>query len=82
MLNLPAASHAPGPSARAPALRPAPARGELHTTALTDSSSTTFLDFQGYMRGLMQAINRDKCNVIAYTAWSLADNYEWGVGFE
>ncbi|XP_034242079.1 myrosinase 1-like [Thrips palmi] len=37
--------------------------------------------YSGYMRSLMQAINRDHCNVIGYTAWSLEDNLEWGDGY-
>ncbi|XP_034248773.1 myrosinase 1-like [Thrips palmi] len=38
--------------------------------------------YSGYMRGLMQAINRDGCNVIGYTCWSLEDNLEWLDGYE
>ena len=50
--------------------------------SLTDSTSAAFFELQGYMRGLMQAINRDSCNVIAYTAWCLEDNLEWNAGYK
>lgn len=34
-----------------------------------------------HLLAVSQAINEDNCNVIAFTAWSLIDLFEWNVGF-
>lgn len=34
-----------------------------------------------HLAAITKAINDDKCNVVAYTAWSLTDNYEWVSGY-
>ncbi|XP_063993314.1 myrosinase 1-like [Diachasmimorpha longicaudata] len=35
----------------------------------------------GYMKSMLEAINRDGCNVKVYTVWSLLDNFEWDRGY-
>ncbi|XP_063993310.1 myrosinase 1-like [Diachasmimorpha longicaudata] len=34
-----------------------------------------------YMKSMLEAINRDGCDVKAYTVWSLLDNFEWDRGY-
>ena len=34
-----------------------------------------------YMSEMLKAILEDRCNVRAYTIWSLLDNFEWERGF-
>ncbi|KAK4882989.1 hypothetical protein RN001_006308 [Aquatica leii] len=37
---------------------------------------------QGYLKELLLAVVVDKCNVAAYTVWSLLDNMEWAEGYK
>ncbi|KAL4223206.1 hypothetical protein ACF0H5_016678 [Mactra antiquata] len=37
--------------------------------------------YRTYINEMLKAIKLDKCNVKGYTAWSLMDNFEWGVGY-
>lgn len=34
-----------------------------------------------HLAAVSRAINEKKCNVIAYTVWSLTDNFEWKLGY-
>ncbi|XP_046430433.1 myrosinase 1-like [Neodiprion fabricii] len=34
-----------------------------------------------YVSEMLTAINDDGCNVVAYTIWSLLDNFEWNAGY-
>ena len=46
---------------------------------LSDTQRIKFL--YSYMREMLIATKRDKCNVKAYTIWSLLDNFEWDRGY-
>ncbi|XP_052799780.1 lactase/phlorizin hydrolase-like isoform X2 [Mya arenaria] len=37
--------------------------------------------YRTYINEMLKAIKLDGCNVQGYTAWSLMDNFEWGVGY-
>ncbi|CAH4023609.1 unnamed protein product [Pieris brassicae] len=37
--------------------------------------------YRDHLEQVLLAINEDKVNVTAYTAWSLIDNYEWSSGY-
>lgn len=34
-----------------------------------------------YMREMLIAIKRDRCNVEGYAAWSIFDSFEWQAGY-
>lgn len=44
-----------------------------------DDKRTSYL--YSYMKAMLAAIHKDGCNVKAYTAWSLLDNFEWDRGY-
>lgn len=37
--------------------------------------------YKNYINQMLKAIKLDNVNVTAYTAWSLMDNFEWGMGY-
>lgn len=37
--------------------------------------------FKEYIASMLAAVKKDKCNVKAYTVWSLLDNFEWARGY-
>ncbi|XP_058127648.1 myrosinase 1-like [Anopheles ziemanni] len=37
--------------------------------------------YRGHLGAILAAINKDGCNVIGYTAWSIIDNFEWLRGY-
>ncbi|VVC98810.1 unnamed protein product [Leptidea sinapis] len=46
---------------------------------LQDATRVSYIN--EYLRMLHAAVVQDRCNVIAYTHWSLMDNFEWTRGF-
>lgn len=36
---------------------------------------------KAHLAAVSRAISVDNCNVVAYTVWSLTDNFEWGMGY-
>ncbi|KAF7284528.1 hypothetical protein GWI33_022114 [Rhynchophorus ferrugineus] len=46
---------------------------------LDDQGRVTYL--KGYLSNVLDAIVEDSINVIAYTTWSLMDNFEWNQGY-
>ncbi|CAH1801974.1 unnamed protein product [Owenia fusiformis] len=47
--------------------------------ALNDQARIDY--YRGYINEVLKAIRLDNVNVIAYTAWSLLDNFEWSRGY-
>lgn len=45
---------------------------------LQDDDRVAYLN--SYMTEILDAVEEDKCNVVAYTVWSLMDNFEWDSG--
>ncbi|XP_028175784.1 myrosinase 1-like [Ostrinia furnacalis] len=45
---------------------------------LQDNDRVTYL--QSYLLEILDAVEKDQCNVVAYTVWSLMDNFEWDSG--
>lgn len=39
------------------------------------------LYYREYINEMLKAVTIDNCNVKAYTAWSLMDNFEWARGY-
>jgi lactase-phlorizin hydrolase len=50
-----------------------------HFGSLQDQTRIDY--YQGYINNVLKAIKVDGCNVAGYTAWSLMDNFEWGMGY-
>jgi lactase-phlorizin hydrolase len=50
-----------------------------HQGSLQDQPRIDF--YEGYINNVLKAIKTDGCNVAGYTAWSLMDNFEWGMGY-
>ena len=48
--------------------------GEIEDTGRVDY-------LKAHLSALANAVNVDKCNVVAYTVWSLTDNFEWKQGY-
>ncbi|KAJ6637735.1 Myrosinase 1 [Pseudolycoriella hygida] len=48
--------------------------GELH-----DVGRIEYL--RGHLQAVLDAVLRDRCNVVAHTTWSIIDNFEWMSGY-
>lgn len=46
---------------------------------LDDEGRVDYL--KAHLAAMSRAISVDGCNVVAYTVWSLTDNFEWGQGY-
>lgn len=53
--------------------------GFADTCCTSDSPRISYL--HSYIKAMLSAIYEDGCNVKAYTAWSLLDNFEWANGY-
>lgn len=36
---------------------------------------------RGHLQAVLDALLRDRCNVIGHTTWSIIDNFEWMKGY-
>jgi beta-glucosidase/6-phospho-beta-glucosidase/beta-galactosidase len=36
---------------------------------------------KAHLASVSRALNEHKCNIVAYTVWSLTDNFEWKMGY-
>jgi len=46
---------------------------------IEDNDRVTYI--KAHLASVSRAISDDSCNVVAYTVWSLTDNFEWKVGY-
>lgn len=54
--------------------------GFSNSTGTTDDPDRVQF-FKSYINELLKAVKLDGCNVIAFTAWTLLDNFEWVFGY-
>lgn len=52
---------------------------DTETERLNDEGRVRY--YREYINEMLKAVTIDGCNVKAYTAWSLIDNFEWARGY-